>query len=336
MSAPSPPTGREWHLVSPPARLAQARGLRAGRGRGPAARRGPGPGPQPVLLRRPVHARPDERREVVRRRPSSSARPWRAAPSARSSPPTPRASPSATTSCTSSAGASTPPCDAKHAAKVDADAAPLSAYLGVLGMTGLTAYAGLLRLASFKEGDAVFVSGAAGAVGSQVGQIAKLKGASRVIGSRRLRREGQAPRRGVRLRRRLQLQERPGRPSSSSEAAPDGIDVYFDNVGGDHLEAAIGSLNVHGRIAICGMISAVQQHRADPRPAQPRQAHRQAAAHRGLPRQRPPRPSAAVRPGGRAPGSAPASSSTARRSSRASRTAWRRSSACCAATTPAR
>src|SRR6476659_686099 len=73
--------------------------------------------------------------------------------------------------------------DAKTAVKVDPEAAPLSTYLGVLGMTGLTAYAGLLRTASFKEGDSVFVSGAAGAVGSQVGQIARLKGASRVIGS---------------------------------------------------------------------------------------------------------------------------------------------------------
>src|SRR5919107_784008 len=73
--------------------------------------------------------------------------------------------------------------DAKNAVTVDPGAAPLSAYLGVLGMTGLTAYAGLLRTAAFKEGDSVFVSGAAGAVGSQVGQIAKLKGASRVIGS---------------------------------------------------------------------------------------------------------------------------------------------------------
>ncbi|NEE40911.1 NADP-dependent oxidoreductase, partial [Streptomyces sp. SID7982] len=72
---------------------------------------------------------------------------------------------------------------AKHAVKVDPDIAPLSAYLGVLGMPGLTAYAGLFEVASFKEGDAVFVSGAAGAVGSQVGQLAKLKGASRVIGS---------------------------------------------------------------------------------------------------------------------------------------------------------
>ncbi|MFJ7147884.1 NADP-dependent oxidoreductase [Streptomyces sp. NPDC100445] len=144
--------------------------------------------------------------------------------------------------------------DAKHAVKVDPDAAPLSTYLGVLGMTGLTAYAGLLRTASFKEGDTVFVSGAAGAVGSQVGQIAKLKGASRVIGS-----AGSDEK--VKL-----LVEEYGFDAAFNykngpvaeqlrEAAPDGIDVYFDNVGGDHLEAAVGSLNQGGRIAVCGMIS---------------------------------------------------------------------------------
>ncbi|MEU3856216.1 NADP-dependent oxidoreductase [Streptomyces sp. NPDC028722] len=142
------------------------------------------------------------------------------------------------------------------AVKVDAGAAdvPLSTYLGVLGMTGLTAYAGLLRTASFKEGDIVFVSGAAGAVGSQVGQIAKLKGASRVIGS-----AGSDEK--VKL-----LVEEYGFDAAFNykngpvaeqlrQAAPDGIDVYFDNVGGDHLEAAIGSLNQGGRIAVCGMIS---------------------------------------------------------------------------------
>ncbi|CAM5351942.1 MULTISPECIES: NADP-dependent oxidoreductase [Streptomyces] len=143
---------------------------------------------------------------------------------------------------------------AKHAKKVDGSLAPLSAYLGVLGMPGLTAYAGLLDVASFKPGDAVFVSGAAGAVGSEVGQIARLKGASRVIGSA-----------GSDEKVRLLTQEygfdaafnyKNGPVAEQlKEAAPDGIDVYFDNVGGDHLEAAIGRLNQFGRVALCGAIA---------------------------------------------------------------------------------
>src|SRR6478735_1320892 len=154
---------------------------------------------------------------------------------------------------------------AKHAVKVDASLAPLSAYLGVLGMTGLTAYAGLFEVASFKEGDAVFVSGAAGAVGSQVGQMAKLRGASRVIGSA-----------GSDEKVKLLVEEygfdaafnyKNGKVSDQlREAAPDGVDVYFDNVGGDHLEAAIGSLNQGGRIAVCGMISVYNNTEAAPGP----------------------------------------------------------------------
>ncbi|MCM2388626.1 NADP-dependent oxidoreductase [Streptomyces albipurpureus] len=143
---------------------------------------------------------------------------------------------------------------AADATKVSAELAPLSAYLGVLGMTGLTAYAGLFEVASFQEGDTVFVSGAGGAVGSQVGQLARIKGAARVIGS-----AGSAEK--VRL-----LTEEYGFDAAFNykegpvaeqlgKAAPDGIDVYFDNVGGDHLEAALNSFNVHGRAAICGMIS---------------------------------------------------------------------------------
>jgi NADPH-dependent curcumin reductase CurA len=153
--------------------------------------------------------------------------------------------------------------DGRHAVKISAELAPLSTYLGVLGTTGLTAYAGLLETASFKEGDAVFVSGAAGAVGSQVGQIARIKGASRVIGS-----AGSDEK--VRL-----LTEEYGFDAAFNykngpvaeqlkAAAPDGIDVYFDNVGGDHLEAAISSLKVHGRATICGMIA---QYNTEPPPA---------------------------------------------------------------------
>ncbi|MEU0952214.1 NADP-dependent oxidoreductase [Streptomyces niveus] len=155
---------------------------------------------------------------------------------------------------------------ARYAVKVDASLAPLSAYLGVLGMPGLTAYAGLFEVASFKEGDTVFVSGAAGAVGSQVGQLARIKGASRVIGS-----AGSDDK--VKL-----LVEEYGFDAAFNyksggsvkeqlkKAAPDGIDVYFDNVGGEHLEAAISSFNLHGRATICGMISLYNSTEAAPAP----------------------------------------------------------------------
>ncbi|MGP3685897.1 NADP-dependent oxidoreductase [Streptomyces sp. IBSNAI002] len=155
--------------------------------------------------------------------------------------------------------------DAKHATKVDGSLAPLSAYLGVLGMPGLTAYAGLFEVASFKEGDAVFVSGAAGAVGSLVGQFAKIKGASRVIGS-----AGSEEK--VTL-----LTEKYGFDAAFNykngpvgeqlrDAAPEGIDVYFDNVGGDHLEAAVSSLNVNGRATLCGAIAHYNDTEAAPGP----------------------------------------------------------------------
>ncbi|MFF4405922.1 NADP-dependent oxidoreductase [Streptomyces sp. NPDC001262] len=144
--------------------------------------------------------------------------------------------------------------DAQRAVKVDAAVAPLSSYLGVMGMPGMTAYAGLLEVGSFKEGDTVFVSGAAGAVGSMVGQVARLKGAARVIGS-----AGSAEK--VR-----HLTEELGFDAAFNykdgpvleqlkEAAPDGIDVYFDNVGGEHLEAAISVLKPHGRAVLCGAIA---------------------------------------------------------------------------------
>jgi len=148
--------------------------------------------------------------------------------------------------------------------RVDPAAAPLSAYLGVLGMPGLTAYAGLLEVAAMKEGDVVFVSGAAGAVGSLVGQIAKLKGASRVIGS-----AGSAAKvehvLGLGFDAAFDYKQEPVR-RQLRDAAPDGIDVYFDNVGGDHLEAAIGSLRLHGRVALCGAISAYNETQAPPGP----------------------------------------------------------------------
>ncbi|RLV08593.1 NADP-dependent oxidoreductase [Streptomyces griseocarneus] len=143
---------------------------------------------------------------------------------------------------------------AEHGVKVDPAVAPLSTYLGVLGMTGLTAYAGLLEVASFRPGDAVFVSGAAGAVGSEVGQIAKLKGASRVIGSAGSDEKVRMLTEEYGFDAAFNYKDGPVAEQLAA-AAPDGIDVYFDNVGGEHLEAAISSLKPHGRVTVCGMIS---------------------------------------------------------------------------------
>ncbi|MFD9129658.1 NADP-dependent oxidoreductase [Kitasatospora sp. NPDC059571] len=155
---------------------------------------------------------------------------------------------------------------AAQSVKVDPELAPLSYYLGVLGMPGLTAYAGLLEVASFAEGDTVFVSGAAGAVGSLVGQIARLKGAARVIGS-----AGSADKVAKLVDdygfdAAFNYKDAPVAEQLAA-AAPDGIDVYFDNVGGDHLEAAIASLNPHGRVTLCG---AIAQYNDTSAPAAPR------------------------------------------------------------------
>jgi NADPH-dependent curcumin reductase CurA len=136
--------------------------------------------------------------------------------------------------------------------KIDPDAGPVSTSLGVLGMPGFTAYYGLFALGEPKEGETVFVSGAAGAVGSAAGQMARIAGC-RVIGC-----AGSAEKvawlRELGFDAPFDYREQPVR-QALTEAAPDGIDIYFDNVGGDSLEAAIGALRLHGRIVACGSIS---------------------------------------------------------------------------------
>ncbi|MFC5143904.1 NADP-dependent oxidoreductase [Streptomyces aureoversilis] len=144
--------------------------------------------------------------------------------------------------------------EAVHAVKVDPEVAPLSTYLGVLGMPGLTAYAGLLEVASFKEGDSVFVSGAAGAVGLQVGQIARLKGASRVVGSAGTDEKVKALVEEYGFDAAFNYKNGPV-AEQLKQVAPEGVDVYFDNVGGEHLEAAIGAMKLHGRATLCGAIA---------------------------------------------------------------------------------
>ncbi|MER6361472.1 NADP-dependent oxidoreductase [Kitasatospora sp. NPDC001527] len=155
---------------------------------------------------------------------------------------------------------------AKHAVKVPRiEGVPLSAYLGVLGMPGLTAYAGLLAVGGLKEGDRVFVSGAAGAVGSIVGQIARLKGASLVVGSAGSAQKAARLTEEYGFDAAFNYKDGPVR-EQLAKAAPEGIDLYFDNVGGDHLEAAIGALGVHGRAVLCGAIAQYNDTEAAPGP----------------------------------------------------------------------
>lgn len=142
---------------------------------------------------------------------------------------------------------------AEACARVDAAAAPLSAYLGILGMPGMTAYIGLLDIAEAAEGETVVISGAAGAVGSTAGQIARRKGC-RVIGS------AGTPEKVAWLIEELGFDAAfDYRETPYAEAldrhCPEGIDVVFENVGGAHLAACVPRMRDFGRIALCGLIS---------------------------------------------------------------------------------
>jgi NADPH-dependent curcumin reductase CurA len=137
--------------------------------------------------------------------------------------------------------------------KIDTHGLPPQAFLGAVGMPGLTAYVGLLKIALMKEGETVFVSAAAGAVGQIVCQIAKIKGGV-VIGS------AGGPEKCAYLKEIgvdhvIDYKQAKNLTAALAEAAPKGIDVYFDNVGGDHLEAALNAARPSGRFALCGAIS---------------------------------------------------------------------------------
>ncbi|HLG08610.1 MAG TPA: NADP-dependent oxidoreductase [Gaiellaceae bacterium] len=142
--------------------------------------------------------------------------------------------------------------DGKHAWRVDSTVAPVSTALGVLGIPGFTAHYGLNEIGKPQPGETVFVSGASGAVGSAAGQMAKIAGC-RVVGCASSA-EKVAWLRELGFDGVFDYREQPVR-NGLAEVAPEGIDVCFDNVGGDHLEAAIGAMRNHGRIVACGSMS---------------------------------------------------------------------------------
>jgi len=150
--------------------------------------------------------------------------------------------------------------------KIDPTIAPLQAYLGALGMPGLTAYAGLLKVGALKDGERVFVSAASGAVGAIVCQIAKAKGCY-VVGS-----AGSADKCDWLVRHggcdKAINYKTAGKLEDAVRAAfPEGIDVYFENVGGEHLNAALANMRMHGRIPVCGMIAQYNATELPPGPA---------------------------------------------------------------------
>ncbi|WP_353200243.1 NADP-dependent oxidoreductase [Sandarakinorhabdus sp.] len=141
---------------------------------------------------------------------------------------------------------------------------PMEAFLGVLGMPGLTAWAGLTQIGKPKPGDVVFVSGAAGAVGSIVAQVAKLKGCTVVATA------GSDEKcdwlKGLGVDHVINYRTCGNLLAAVQAAAPKGIDIYFDNVGGEHLEVAIEVARPFARLIECGMISAYNDSEPSPGP----------------------------------------------------------------------
>lgn len=138
--------------------------------------------------------------------------------------------------------------------KIDKDLAPPSAFLGVLGLTGLTAYLALQKIGNLKEGETLLVSGAAGAVGSVVGQIGKIKGC-KVVGIAGSNEKVDHIKEKFGFDAAINYNATSNMKKAISEACPEGVDVYFDNVGGEILDAVLQNINKNARIINCGAIS---------------------------------------------------------------------------------
>lgn len=150
--------------------------------------------------------------------------------------------------------------------KVDPSLAPLQAYLGTLGMPGMTAYAGLFKIGEMKDGDAVFVSAASGAVGQIVCQLAKAHGCY-VVGSAGSDEKCNWLVKEAGIDKAINYKTCGDLNKAVADAFPKGIDVYFENVGGAHLEAAINNMKQFGRLALCGMISQYNDTTPSPGPS---------------------------------------------------------------------
>ena len=137
---------------------------------------------------------------------------------------------------------------------IDPVAAPLSTHLGILGMTGLTAYLGLTEIGKPVEGETLFVSGAAGAVGSAVGQIGKIMGC-KVVGTAGTDEKTVLMKSSFGYETAINYNTTENLKTSIQEACPGGIDIYFDNVGGPISDEVMTNMNRYGRIVVCGAIS---------------------------------------------------------------------------------
>jgi hypothetical protein len=150
--------------------------------------------------------------------------------------------------------------------QVDPGVAPLPAYLGAVGMPGLTAYGGLLRIGEPKEGETVLVSAASGAVGTVVCQIAKIHGC-RVVGTAGSDAKVAWLRDEIGIDAAINYKTCGDLEAALARACPGGVDIYFENVGGAHLEAALNLMNQRGRLVMCGMISQYNATEPVPGPA---------------------------------------------------------------------
>ncbi|MFD0931500.1 NADP-dependent oxidoreductase [Psychroflexus salinarum] len=144
--------------------------------------------------------------------------------------------------------------NAENFRKVDPDQAPLSAYLGILGMTGLTAYFGLTDIGKPKEGETLLVSGAAGAVGTVVGQIGKILG-MHVVGIAGTDEKIEMIKSEFGYDEGINYKTTENMAQAIAKACPDGVDVYYDNVGGEISEAVLFNINKFSRTVVCGAIS---------------------------------------------------------------------------------